>query len=153
MSAPTVFAPSSPAPEHRVVFPDSHVPKWRPPLDESGLRHVLERITAWSPLDVEAIFDDLDTAIGAQPPPEADTPALIERLRGHLKRLRAIAVADTRFRSTAELTLLVERGRRMQTERLPGDHQQAVGMARRLAFLTSDLVEKLIEDRYIKDVE
>ncbi|MFF3257804.1 DUF6415 family natural product biosynthesis protein [Streptomyces sp. NPDC002932] len=146
-------APYAPAPVRRVAFVDSRVPKWRPPLDESGLRHVLERITAWSPLDFDAIFDDCDAAIGNQPPPEADTPALIERLRSHLKRLRAIVVAETRFRPSAELALLVERGHHVQTERLADDYQQAVGLARRLAFLTSDLVEKLIEDRYIKDVE
>ncbi|MER6104363.1 DUF6415 family natural product biosynthesis protein [Streptomyces sp. NPDC001832] len=116
------------------------------------MRHVLPRITAWSPLDVEAIFDDLDTTIGNQPPPKAATPALAERLRSHLKRLSAIAVADTKFPPTDEMTQLIERGRPMQDARLPADHQQAVGMARRMAFVTSDLVEKLIEARYIKDV-
>jgi hypothetical protein len=131
----------------------ANVPKWTPPLDVDGLRHVLERITAWSPLDVEAIFDDLDTAIGNQLPPEAATPALVERLRTHLARLSAIAASDTKFPPTDEMVQLIERGRPMQDERLPADHQQAVGVARRMAFVTSDLVERLIEARYIKDVE
>ncbi|MFF2331797.1 MULTISPECIES: DUF6415 family natural product biosynthesis protein [unclassified Streptomyces] len=129
------------------------VPKWTPPLDQDGLRHVLKRITAWSPLDVEAIFDDLDTTIGNQPPLKAATPALVERLRRHLNRLSAIAVADPTFPPTDEMTQLIERGRRMQDAPLPADHQQAVGMARRMAFVTSDLVEKLIEGRHIKDAE
>ncbi|MFE7358057.1 hypothetical protein ACFU8Q_34250, partial [Streptomyces sp. NPDC057543] len=67
------------------------------------MRHVLARITAWSPLDVEAIFDDLDMTIGNQPPPEATIPALVERLRSHLKRLSAIAVADPSFPPTDEM--------------------------------------------------
>ncbi|WP_331763289.1 DUF6415 family natural product biosynthesis protein [Streptomyces sp. NBC_01238] len=143
---------TAPVRDKRVASPTPNVPKWMPPLDEDGLRHVLKRITAWSPLDVEAIFDDLDTTIGDQPPPEAATPALVERLRSHLKRLSAIAVADTKFPPTDEMAQLIERGRPMQDARLPADHQQAVGMARRMAFVASDLVEKLIEARYIKDV-
>ncbi|MFI5753012.1 DUF6415 family natural product biosynthesis protein [Streptomyces sp. NPDC051644] len=138
--------------EKRVVSPTPNVPKWTPPLEQDDLRHVLARITAWSPLDVQAIFDDLDTTIGNQPPPKAATPALVERLRSYLKRLSAIAVADPKFPPTDEMTVLIERGRPMQDARLPADHQQAVGMARRMAFVTSDLVEKLIEARYIKDV-
>ncbi|MFJ7489648.1 DUF6415 family natural product biosynthesis protein [Streptomyces sp. NPDC097727] len=142
---------TAPVRDRRVASPRA-VPKWTPPLDEDGLRHVLERITAWSPLDVEAIFDDLDTTIGNQPPPEATIPALVERLCSHLKRLSAIAVADHTFPPTDEMAQLIERGRLMQDARLPADHQQAVGMARRMAFVTSDLVEELIEARYIKDV-
>ncbi|MFF1917042.1 DUF6415 family natural product biosynthesis protein [Streptomyces sp. NPDC058239] len=143
---------TAPVLEKRVVSPMPDVPKWTPPLAPDDLRHVLKRVAAWSPLDVEAIFDDLDTTIGNQPPPEATTPALVERLRSHLKRLSAIAVADTKFPPTNEMKQIIERGRPMQDARLPTDHQQAVGMARRMAFVTSDLVEKLIEARYIKDV-
>ncbi|MFG2631810.1 DUF6415 family natural product biosynthesis protein [Streptomyces sp. NPDC048473] len=144
---------TAPVLEKRVVSPTPNVPKWTPPLDQDDLKHVLARITAWSPLDVQAIFDDLDTTIGNQPPPKATTPALVERLRSYLKRLSAIAVADPKFPPTDEMTVFIERGRPMQDARLPADHQQAVGMARRMAFVTSDLVEKLIEARYIKDVE
>ncbi|MFE7330318.1 DUF6415 family natural product biosynthesis protein [Streptomyces sp. NPDC057565] len=143
---------TAPVREKRVVSPTPNVPKWTPPLDPDDLRHVLKRITAWSPLDVEAIFDDLDTTIGNQPPSEAATPALVERLRTHLTRLSAIAVADPKFPPTDEMTQLIERGRPMQDARLPANHQQAVGMARRMAFVTSDLAEKLIAARYIKDV-
>ncbi|MFE7711287.1 DUF6415 family natural product biosynthesis protein [Streptomyces sp. NPDC057486] len=143
---------TAPVREKRVASPTPNVPKWTPPLDPDDLRHVLERITAWSPLDVEAIFDDLDTTIGNQPPSEATTPALVERLRTHLTRLSAIAVADPKFPPTDEVTQLIERGRPMQDARLPADRQQAVGMARRMAVVASDLVEELIEARYIKDV-
>lgn len=129
------------------------VPAWEPPLDEDGLRFVLARIAAWRPLIVEAIFDDLDTAIGNQPPPVATTEALVERLRGHLKQLSDIAVADERYPPTAEIVGFVERGLPIRSERTPANHQQAVGLARRLAFVTSDLVEELIEARYIKGAD
>ncbi|EDY43074.2 MULTISPECIES: DUF6415 family natural product biosynthesis protein [unclassified Streptomyces] len=140
-------------PENDVVPPPANepgVPKWTPPLDAGSLKLVLERITAWKPLDVEAIFDDLDMTIGNQPPPVAATGALIERLRDHLKRLSDIAVADKQFAPTVEMARLVELGRPMRDERTPADHQKAVGFARRLAFVTSDLVDELIEARYIK---
>ncbi|WP_406379776.1 DUF6415 family natural product biosynthesis protein [Streptomyces sp. NBC_01618] len=143
---------TAPGLEKRVASPTPNVPKWTPPLDPDGLRQVLKRITAWSPLDVEAIYDDLDTTIGNQPPSKAAIPALVERLRSHLTRLSTIAVADPKFPPTDEMAQLIERGRSIQDARLPADHKQAVGMARRLAFVTSDLVEKLIEARYIKDV-
>ncbi|RSN14820.1 hypothetical protein DMH25_07720 [Streptomyces sp. WAC 01325] len=135
------------------VAPERQVEEWTPALDADGLRNVLERFKAWKPLDVERIFDDLDTAIGNQPPPVATTGALVERLRSHLKHLSDIAVADDRYPPTEEMLRLVELGRPLREERTPVDHQKAVGLARRLAFVTSDLVEELIEARYIKGAE
>lgn len=126
------------------------VEKWTPPLDADALRSVLERVKVWNPLDVEKVFDDLDSTIGNQPPPIATTDALIERLRGHLKQLSDVTVADSQYPPTPQMVQLVERGRSLRDERTPANHQQAVGLARRLAFVTSDLVEELIEARYIK---
>ncbi|MGW8889103.1 DUF6415 family natural product biosynthesis protein [Streptomyces sp. NPDC055749] len=144
-------------PENDVIPPpaddEPSAPQWTPPFDADGLRLILERITAWKPLDVEEIFDDLDTAIGNQLPPVAMTATLVERLRGHLKQLGDIAVADTKYPPTDEMVLLIERGLPVRDERTPTDHQQAVGLARRLAFVTSDLIEELIEARYIKGAE
>ncbi|MFI9040886.1 DUF6415 family natural product biosynthesis protein [Streptomyces sp. NPDC053726] len=126
---------------------------WTPPLDADGLKYVLERITAWKPLDVGAIFDDLDTAIGNQSPPVATTVPLVERLRGHLASLSDIAVADPKFPPTDVMVQLIERGRPMRKEHIRADRKQTIGLARRLAFVLSDLVEELIEARYIKDDE
>lgn len=53
-------------PENDVVLPptdEPRTPQWTPPLDAEGLWSVLERIKNWKPLDVEEVFDDLDTAI------------------------------------------------------------------------------------------
>lgn len=135
------------------MAPERRAEEWTPPLDADGLRIVLARITAWKPLDIEAIFDDLDTAIGNQPPPVATSAALVERLRAHLKQLSDIAVADERYPPTAEMVRLIERGRPLREEHMPADQQQAAGLARRLAFTLSDLVEELIEARYIRGDE
>lgn len=143
-------------PENDVVPPpadESSTSQWAPPLDADGLRFVLERIKNWKPFDVEEVFDDLDRAIGNQPPPVATTGALIDRLRSHLKQLSNIAVADDKYPPTTEMVQLVERGRPLRDGPTPADYRQALGLARRLAFVTSDLVEELIEARYIKEVE
>ncbi|MGW8597657.1 DUF6415 family natural product biosynthesis protein [Streptomyces sp. NPDC055893] len=143
-------------PENDVVSPpadEPNAPRWMPPLDADGLRSVLERIKGWKPFDVEEVFDDLDTAIGNHPPAVAATDTLIDRLCGHVKQLSDIAVADEKYPPTTEMVRLVERGRPLREERTPADHRQAVGLARRLAFVTADLVEALIEARYIKEAE
>ncbi|MFD8117535.1 DUF6415 family natural product biosynthesis protein [Streptomyces microflavus] len=143
-------------PENDVVPPPADEPRtrqWTPPLDAEGLRSVLERVRNWNPFDVEEVFDDLDTAIGDQTPPVEVTDILVDRLRDHLKQLSDIAVADEQYPPTAEMLQLVARGVPLRAERAPADYRQAVGLARRLAFVTSDLVEELIEARYIKEAE
>ncbi|WDO07165.1 DUF6415 family natural product biosynthesis protein [Streptomyces murinus] len=135
------------------VAPKRPTAEWAPPLDADGLRLVLERFRAWKPLDVEDIFDDLDAAIGSHSPSVATTAALVDRLRSHLKQLSDITVADDSFPPTAEMARLVARARALRNECTPTAHQQAVGLARRLAFVTADLVEELIEARYIKGTE
>lgn len=143
-------------PENDVVPSPADEPRtrpWIPPLDAEGLRSVLERLRNWNPFDVEKVFDDLDTAIGDQTPPAAVTDILVDRLRDHLKQLSAIAVADQQYPPTAEMLQLVARGVPLRVGRAPADHRQAVGLARRLAFVTSDLVDELIESRYIKEAE
>ncbi|MFH9734364.1 DUF6415 family natural product biosynthesis protein [Streptomyces sp. NPDC017260] len=143
-------------PENDVVPPPADepgTPKWTLPLDAEGLRCVLERIKDWESLDVEEVCDDLDTAIGNQPPPVATTGPLVDRLRGHLKQLSDIAVADERYPPTAAMVQLVEQGLSLRGEYTPVAYRQAVGLARRLAFVTSDLVEELIEARYLKGPE
>ncbi|MEU2483534.1 DUF6415 family natural product biosynthesis protein [Streptomyces sp. NPDC012617] len=143
-------------PENDVVLPptdEPRTPQWTPPLDAEGLWSVLERIKNWKPLDVEEVFDDLDTAIGNQTPPAAVTDTLVDRLRDHLKQLSNIAVADEQYPPTAEMLRIVVRGVPLREACVPADYQQAVGLARRLAFVTSDLVEELIEAHYIKEAE
>lgn len=100
-------------PENDVVPPPADEPRtlqWIPPLDAEGLRFVLERMKDWKPFDVEEVFDDLDTAIGDRSPPVATTGALVDRLRGHLKQLSDIALADEQYPPTVEMVRLVPAG-------------------------------------------
>lgn len=127
--------------------------RWSPPLDSAALATVLARLHAWTPLDVEVIFDDLDTVIGDQTPAEAETPQVLSAMRHHLARLSAIAVADPKFPPTEAMVRLIGRGRLAHKERLPADRRQALGLARRTAFVLSDLIDELIEARYIKGHE
>ncbi|WP_190086301.1 DUF6415 family natural product biosynthesis protein [Streptomyces longisporoflavus] len=129
------------------------VPRWTPPLRSDELRFVLDKITAWTPLDVAMIFDDLDTAIGDRPPPAATTAALAERLRVHLKRLGDIAVADPNHPPAKKKGRLIEQARLLRDQTLPTGHQETVGLTRRLAFVVADLAEVLIETGCIKDGE
>ncbi|MFF8442812.1 DUF6415 family natural product biosynthesis protein [Streptomyces californicus] len=135
------------------VAPKPPTQEWTPPLDADGLRLVLERFRVWEPLDIEEVFDDLDAAIGSQPPPVATAVALLGRLRRHLKQLSDITVADDSFPPSAEMTRLVERGVPLLEEPTPAGYRQAVGLARRLASVTADLIEVLIEARYIKEIK
>ncbi|GGV62942.1 hypothetical protein GCM10010277_68670 [Streptomyces longisporoflavus] len=150
------MSPTALVPENSVVPPwpyEPSAPKWAPPFDTDKLRFVLERLVGYTPLSVEAIFDDLDTAVGNQTPPPAAATALVERLHGHLRRLSDIAVAHSTHTSPAEIARLIERGRLLRDEPLPSGRQETVGLARRLAFVVADLVEVLIESRSIKDCE
>ncbi|MFI8432607.1 DUF6415 family natural product biosynthesis protein [Streptomyces sp. NPDC079020] len=135
------------------MAPERPAEKWIPPLDADGLKLVLERVRNWNPLDVEAVFDDLDTAIGNQPPPVATIPALVDQLRGHLKQLSDIILADEGYPPTPDMVRLVARGLSLRDEFMPLEYQHAVGFARRLAFTTADLNEELINARYIKAAE
>lgn len=129
------------------------IPAWEPPLDAGGLRLVLARVISWKPLDIEAIFDDLDGAIGEQRPDSAATTALLERLRSHLKQLSHIAVADPKYPPTEAMVQLIKRGHSIRAESASEEDREALGLARRLAFVTADLLEELIEARYIRGAE
>ncbi|WP_327297759.1 MULTISPECIES: DUF6415 family natural product biosynthesis protein [unclassified Streptomyces] len=134
--------------------------RWTPPLDADGLMRLLEAVRAWTPLDVEAIFTDLDMAIGyiveagtseVTAAPEAPTVELVDRLCGHLIRLSDIAVADQKDPPTKVMVALIERGRTVREEPAPDCQRTAVARARSLAFLLSDLAELLIEAQIIGD--
>lgn len=102
--------------------------RWTPPLDADGLMRLLEAVKAWTPLDVEAIFTDLDTAIGyiveagtseGTAAPEAPTVELVDRLCGHLIRLSDIAGADRKDPPTKVMVVLIERGQSVREEHAP----------------------------------
>ncbi|MET9119932.1 DUF6415 family natural product biosynthesis protein [Streptomyces sp. NPDC004528] len=127
------------------------ITKWQPPLTAEQLGAVVEKVRAWKPLSLTDIFDDLDRILGAQQPAAGELGEMGERLRGALMQLSSIAVADPGHRPDAETLALVERGRALRDEEMTGGYRTDLGLARRMAWTTSDLVERMINERHIKD--
>jgi hypothetical protein len=124
-----------------------------PPLEADALAAVVAKLRAWDPLVVDAVFDDLDRVLGDQTPPADQIDELGECLRGTLMQLGNIAVADPRFPPGDELLQLVERARSLRAEEMPGDYRKALGLTRRLAWMTTDLIELMIATQHIRDAE
>jgi Family of unknown function (DUF6415) len=133
--------------------PQRRVPKWEPPLDAAELATVLDKIRTWSPFVLDAVFDDLDRVLGELAPAAAELDELSDRLRGALTQLCGIAVADRNFLPDSDLLQLVERGRTLADEEAPGDYRHALGLTRRLAWTTSELIERLMAAQHIGDSE
>ncbi|MFE9812468.1 DUF6415 family natural product biosynthesis protein [Streptomyces sp. NPDC005227] len=94
--------------------------------------------------DVGAVLDDVV-------PGEDDLDEHALRLRGHLMQLVAIATATEAHQKDTEAARLVERARQVRTEDLPGDHRQALGHLRRMAWAVNELHERLGEIACIRE--
>ncbi|MFI7317144.1 DUF6415 family natural product biosynthesis protein [Streptomyces venezuelae] len=101
-------------------------------------------------MDLEAVYDDLNETLGDQPPAAEGLLGLVERLRGHVRMLSEVAVADPRYPPPALVTAAIARGRLLLDESFSAG-EPCVGLARRLAFVTSDLAEGLLDAHCIKD--
>lgn len=127
------------------------IPSWQPPLTAEELGRVLEKMRTWQPLRLAAIFDDLDQVLGEQRPATDDLYEIGDRLRGALVRLGSIAIADPGHRPGTETLVLVEHGHALRDEDMSGTYWQNLGLARRMAWTISDLIERMIDERHIKD--
>ncbi|MGW7004169.1 DUF6415 family natural product biosynthesis protein [Streptomyces sp. NPDC054933] len=123
-----------------------------PPLEAEELENVLARFRAWEPFDGAAVLDDVADALDALGPGEEDVEELGDRLRGHLMRLVAIVVAAKADQKDERAALLVERARTVRTQDVPGDHRRAVAHLRRMGWITSELLERLVETKCLKEV-
>jgi uncharacterized protein DUF6415 len=139
------------APESGVSASDPQARNNEPTLSTDRLANIVVKMRAWDPLVVDAVFDDLDRVLGDQTPPADQIDELGERLRGTLMQLGNIAVADQLFPPSDELLQLVERAWSLRTEEMPGDYWKALGHTRRLAWITTDLIELMIAARHIRD--
>lgn len=83
-------------------------------------------------------------------PAEEAVEELAERLRGHLMRLVAIAVASEAG-DDEQAAALIERAREVRVEELPGDRRRAVGHLRRMAWSVNELLERLGALRCLKE--
>ncbi|MFJ9381382.1 DUF6415 family natural product biosynthesis protein [Streptomyces sp. NPDC101455] len=115
------------------------------PGSPEGLRRLLEKVQNWAPYVDGLLLDDVAAVLDDHVPGEDEVAEYAQRLRSHLMRLVNLAVAsrvDQRDRGVADL---VERGRELWSQELAGDHAQAVGHIRRLAWTLNELLELLVK--------
>ncbi|MBZ9641506.1 DUF6415 family natural product biosynthesis protein [Streptomyces sp. PSKA30] len=74
-------------------------------------------------------------------PPEDLFEEHAQRLRGHLMRLVDVAVAARADLEDTQAARLIEQARVVRSEEVPGDHRQAVGHLRRMAWAVNELLE------------
>jgi hypothetical protein len=109
------------------------------------------RFQDWELLDWDAVFEDLDLALGAQAPGEHEIEELAEHLRGTLMQLVSIALGGNADGKDPQAAQLIERARGLRSEELPGDRWKAVGHVRRLGWATAELLERLSTTGHVKD--
>ncbi|CAL9672578.1 DUF6415 family natural product biosynthesis protein [Streptomyces griseomycini] len=127
------------------------VSAWAPPLDGDALRTVLEKVRQWQPLDIDGLLDDIAAVLDDVPPPEENVEELAGRLRGHLVRLVTVAVAAGAEQDITAVRLL-DQARTRHAEDLPGDHRRAVGQLRRMGWTASELLDRLVATRCLREV-
>ncbi|MGC2997289.1 DUF6415 family natural product biosynthesis protein [Streptomyces sp. G35A] len=111
---------------------------------------MLYRLRGWTAFDGDAVLDDVAAALDDVPPVEEDTVGIAEQLCGHLKRLVTIAVAAEAEEDTATAQLIAQ-ARTLHAKDVPGDYQRAVGHVRRLGWTASELFDRLVAVRCLKD--
>lgn len=127
------------------------VPQWTPPLTGGELTTVLDRLCGWTAFDGGALLDDAATVLDDVPPAEENTEEIAERLRRHLMRLVHIAIA-AEVGQDPTAAQLIEQARTLRAEDLPGDHRKAIGHLRRMGWTASELLDRLVAVRCLKEV-
>ncbi|MFJ9381122.1 DUF6415 family natural product biosynthesis protein [Streptomyces sp. NPDC101455] len=134
------------------------VPGWNHPVREAvlpgtpeGLGRLLEKVQNWAPYVDGLLLDDVAVVLDDHVPDEDEVAEHDQRLRGHLMRLENLAVASKVDQRDQEVAHLVERGRALRSQELPGDHAQAVGHIRRLAWTLNELLELLVKHQCLTD--
>ncbi|WP_308408625.1 DUF6415 family natural product biosynthesis protein [Streptomyces sp. AC627_RSS907] len=119
------------------------------PADETMLTTVLDAMRRWTPLDGEALLDDVGVVLDDSAPCEGDVEEIGERLRGHLMRLVAITTAART--DDVETGRMILRAREVRAEDMPGDYWRAVSRLRRMAWTVNELLEHLGAIRCLKE--
>jgi hypothetical protein len=126
-------------------------PTWAPPLGPEALASVLAKVQRWSPLDGDALLDDVGAVLDNVTPPEDELEDLAQRLRGHLMQLVDIAVAAEADQKDEEAGRLIQQAHTVRAEDMPGHHRQAVGHLRRMAWSVNELLERLSVLKCLKE--
>ncbi|WP_433855505.1 hypothetical protein [Streptomyces kronopolitis] len=123
------------------------------PDDTSLLTRVLGALDRWTPLDVEALLDDVADALDGVPPPAPDDRlALQRRLHSHLEQLERIAFVHGACERERGVTDLVAQSRTLRVAGLAvsGPTQ---GELRYAGNVVSGLVDYLVALRLMKGPE
>ncbi|AWW43178.1 DUF6415 family natural product biosynthesis protein [Streptomyces cadmiisoli] len=124
---------------------------WTPPLVPEDLADVLAKARQWTPFDGEGLLDDVGAVLDDVVPLEEDLEDHARRLRGHLMRLVDIAIAAEVGQKDVEADRLIRQARDLRAHDLPGDHRQAVGQLRRMAWSVNELLERLAAIKCLKE--
>ncbi|WP_320777705.1 DUF6415 family natural product biosynthesis protein [Streptomyces sp. CRN 30] len=127
---------------------------WRSPLDTGELRTVLDCLKRrWQPVDLASVFDALDLVLGERPPDVGQVAAITEHLRASLTDLAEVVVTDGGASTDPTLHTLIQCGRSLAAEPTSNGRGPSLGLVRRLAWNVSDLLDHLIEQRYLLDID
>ncbi|WP_432041777.1 DUF6415 family natural product biosynthesis protein [Streptomyces cadmiisoli] len=127
-----------------------HTSQWSPPLQGAELDRVLTKIRHWTPFDGDALLDDIGAVLDDVVPSEEHSEEFARRLRGHLMQLVNIAVAAG---AEEDITAaqLIRQARVLRTAEVPGDRWKAVGHLRRMGWTLSELYERLVAAKCLKE--
>ncbi|WP_372350904.1 DUF6415 family natural product biosynthesis protein [Streptomyces sp. KL116D] len=123
---------------------------WSPPPDAGYLAHVLARMIAWEPLDMDVLLDDVADALDEVPVAAKDVPPLADRLVAHLNRLGAIAIAAKIDEHDEDVARTISHGARLRAVALPDEPDLAHGHLRRIGWAVSELADQLVKMRCLK---
>ncbi len=121
------------------------------PANEETLTTLLAAVRRWTPFDGLALLDDVGAVLDDVIPREDDVEEIAERLRSHLMQLVDIALAAEADQRDEQADQLIQRARTVRAEDVPGDHKQAVGHLRRMAWTVNELLERLAAIKCIKE--
>lgn len=126
------------------------VTAWSPPLNGGELWALLEKVRRWEPFDGGELLDDVADALDNPAPTTDILRGLVQRLHKGSARLADIAIAAG---AQADLTTarLIESATMLGGQPLPGVHDDAVAYARRVAWTTNELLERLVALRCLKE--
>ncbi|WP_395371434.1 DUF6302 family protein [Streptomyces tubercidicus] len=122
------------------------------PDGSSLLTRVLEAFARWTPLDVEALLDDVADALDSVPPALDERLALLQRLHAHLEQLERIALAHGACEREPGVVMLVVQSRTLRAAG-PTSSDTTHGGLRQAGNVVSGLVDHLVASRLMKGPE
>ncbi|MGI5262366.1 hypothetical protein [Streptomyces angustmyceticus] len=122
------------------------------PDDSSLLARVLNAFARWTPLDVEALLDDVADALDSMPPAPNERRDLLQRLHAHLEQLERIAFAHGAYEGEPSVALLVAQSQILRAAG-PISSDTTQGDLRQAGNVVSGLVDHLVASSLMKGPE